>query len=53
LRNALLSAQLKSGPDPKFMKQLTVRIQFKFNKIRHSPDPVQFKSSPMLISDTH
>jgi len=25
----------------------------KINKIRHSPDPVQSKSSPMLISDLH
>jgi len=32
------------------MKQFTVRIQSKFNKIRHGPDPVQSKSSPMLIS---
>jgi len=28
----------------------TVRIQSKFNKICYSPDPVQPKSSPMLIS---
>jgi len=32
------------------MKQSTVRIQSKFLEIRHSPDPVQSKSSPMLIS---
>jgi len=37
-------------PDPKFMKQFTIRIQSKFDKIRHSPDPVQSKSRPMLIS---
>jgi len=37
-------------PDPKFMKQFTGRIQSKFIKIRHRPDPVQTKSSPMLIS---
>jgi len=35
------------------MKQLTVRIQTRFNKIQHSPDLVQSKSSPMLISDLH
>ena len=29
--------QSKSGPDPKLMKQFTVRIQSKINKIRHSP----------------
>ena len=32
------------------MKQFTARIQTKVNKIRHSMDPVQSKSSPMLIS---
>jgi len=26
-------------------------LQFNFNKICYSPDPVQSKSSPMLISD--
>jgi len=34
------------------MKQFAVRNQSKFNKIRHSPDPVQSKSSPMLISNS-
>jgi len=33
------------------MKKITVRIQSKANKIRHSPDPVQSKTRPMLISD--
>jgi len=28
------------------MKQFTIRIQSRINKIRHSPDPVQSKSSP-------
>jgi len=32
------------------MKKFTVRIQSKFNKIQHSPDPVQSKPSAMLIS---
>jgi len=35
------------------MKQFTVRILSKINKMYHSPDPVQFKFSPMLISDVH
>ena len=35
----------KAGPDPNFLKRITVRIQSKFNKIRRSPDPVQSKSS--------
>jgi len=35
------------------MKDFTVRIQSKINKIRHSPGPVQSKSSPMLISDVN
>jgi len=39
----------KSGPDPKLLKKITVRIQSKSNKICHRPDPVQSKSSPMLI----
>jgi len=43
-------SQSNSGPDPNFMKKITVRIQSKSNKIRHSPDPVQSKSIPMLIS---
>jgi len=30
---------------------ITARIQSKSNKIHHRPDPVQSKSSPMLISD--
>jgi len=34
------------------MKQFTLRIQPKSNKIRYSPDPVQSMSSPMLISGT-
>jgi len=33
------------------MKHFAVRIQSKINKIHQSPDPVQSKSSPMLISD--
>jgi len=45
--------QSKPGPDPKFMKWFTVRIQSKFNKSHHSPDPVQSKTSPMLISARH
>jgi len=32
------------------VNQFTVRTQSKFNKIRLSPDPVQSKTSPMLIS---
>ena len=43
-------SQSKSGLDPKFVKKITVRIQSKSNKIRNGPDPVQSKSSPMLIS---
>jgi len=34
----------------KIVKHFTDRNQSKINKIRHSPDPVQSKSSPMLIS---
>jgi len=30
------------------MKQFTVRIQSIFNKIRHSPDPVESKSNAHL-----
>jgi len=43
--------QSKSGLEPNFMKRFTVRIQSKINKISHIPDPVQSKTSPMLISD--
>jgi len=43
-------SQSKCGPGPKFKKSIPVRFQFKSNKIRHSPEPVQSKSSPMLIS---
>ena len=50
LRNSFSLTQSKSGPVPKFMNHFTVRIQSKINKIRHRPDPVQTKSSPMLIS---
>jgi len=32
------------------MKQFAVWVQTKFNTIRHSPDPVQSKSSLMFIS---
>jgi len=32
------------------LKSFTVQIQSKFSKIRYSLDPVQSKSSPMLIS---
>jgi len=52
LPNSFPLTQSKSDPDPKLMKQFTVRIQSKSNKIRHSPDPVQSKSSPLLISAT-
>jgi len=45
--------QSKSGPDPKFMEHFKIRIQSKINEIRHSPDPVQSKSSSMLISVAH
>ena len=38
--------QSKSGSDPKFLNQFNIRIQSKFNKIRHSPDP----SSPVQCS---
>jgi len=50
LRNSFPLNQSKSGPDPKFLKHFTVRIQSKINWIRNSPDTVQSKSSPMLIS---
>jgi len=32
------------------MKQFSVRIQSKFNKVSHSLDPFQSKSTPMLFS---
>jgi len=35
---------VQSGPNPKFMKQFTVRFQSIFNKIRHSPGPGQCSS---------
>ena len=41
--------QSESGPGRKNMKQFTVWIQSKNNKIRCRPDPVQFRSSPILI----
>ena len=50
LRNVCPLTQSKPGPDPKFVKHFAFRIQSKINKIGHSPDPVQSKSSPMLIS---
>jgi len=34
--------QSKSGPDNKFIKQFTVRIKSKSNKIHHGLDPVQW-----------
>ena len=52
LCNSCSLTQSKSGPDPKFVKHFAIRIQSKINKIRHSPDPVRSKSSPMLISRT-
>jgi len=48
--NSFPLTQSKCGPNPKFMKQFTVRVQSKLNKIRHSSDPVHSKSSPTLIS---
>jgi len=42
------SVQIRSRP--KILMWFTVRIQPKLKKICYSPDPVQSKSSPMLIS---
>jgi len=50
LRNSCPLTHSKSCPGPQFVQHFAVRLQSKFNKIRHSPDPVQSKSSPMLIS---
>jgi len=50
LRNSFPSTQSKSGPDLKFMKHFTVRIQSEINESHHSPHPVRSKSNPMLIS---
>jgi len=49
LRNFFPLTQSKSSPDPNFMKQLTVPIQHKSNKIRNSrihsnPSPLQCSS---------
>jgi len=52
MRNYFPSTQTNSCPDLKFMKHFTVRIQSKIKKIRHNPDPVKSKSSPMLICAT-
>ena len=43
---------VQTGPGPKLMKHSAVRTQTKINNIRHIPDPVQSKYSPMLISAT-
>jgi len=42
--------QSKSGPDRKCIKQFTIRVQSRINKILHIPDPVQSKPSSVLIS---
>ena len=50
LHSSFPLTQSKTSLVPKFMKHFTVRVQSKINEIRHSPDPVQSNSSPMLIS---
>jgi len=50
LHNSFPLTQCKSGPVPKFIKHFKVQIRSIINKIPHSPDPVQSKSSPKLIS---
>ena len=49
-RTSFPLTQSKPGPVPKVLKRFTPRIQSKFNKICYISDPVQPKSSPMLIS---
>jgi len=45
--------QSKCGSDPKILGQFAIRFQSKINNFRNRPDPVQPKSSPMIISDRH
>ena len=41
LTTRMLQFFSKSGPDPKFLKRFTVRIQSEFKQVRYSPDQVQ------------
>jgi len=41
--------QFKSDPDHKFIKQITIPIPSRTNKIRHSLDPVQCSS--LVVGD--
>jgi len=51
LPNSFPLIQSNSGSEPNFLKHFAVQSQPKINRIRNIPDPLQSKSSPMLISD--
>jgi len=50
-RNIYPIIQSKSGPDHRYLKRFTDRIQYNFNKIRlqFAPSPIQVQSNAHLL----